>query len=250
MAYADTLYTARLALDTLERGRANLIKCPVYRDGALVAPASGTVTVYDASGTAVVAAAVVTVTASVAGYSVSSSVLASYDYGDGWRIEWVLTMPDGVAHTFVCEAALTRRRLYPVVTDADLIARVPGLSPSATQRLTRSSTYQDRLDEAWRILTQRLLGDGNVPWWVADPTAFRETHLTLTLSMIFGDLAVYSEAAGSLYADEAQRYRDAYEAAYRVAHTRILRDADASQTRRRVSPSPTLWTTRLDPWHT
>lgn len=250
MAYADTLYSARLGHEILIRGRDNVIKCPVYRHGALVAPSSGAVTVYDSSGTAVVSAAAVTVTGSVAQRTVTTATLTAYDYGDGWRVEWSLVMPDGVTHTFLAEAALARRAIYPVVTDADLIARVPALSPTATQRITRASNYQDRLDESWRMLMDRLIRHGSTPWWFADPVSLREAHLVLTLSLVFRDLAVYTEADGGLYAQEAARYEAAYEQAYRDAHSRILRDADASQTVRRQSPSPTLWTCRGGSWPT
>ena len=250
MAYADTLYSARLGHEFLIRGRDNVIKCPVYRDGALAAPSSGTVSVYDSSGALVVSAAAVTVTGSVAQRTVTTATLTPYDYGDGWRVEWSLVMPDGVTHLFLAEAALTRRALYPVVTDADLIARVPALSPSATQRITRDANYQAVIDEAWRILIDRLIRHGNTPWWLADPMCTREPHLLLTLSLKFRDLAVYTEADGGLYAQEAARYEAAYEQAYRDAHSRILRDAAASQTVRRQSPSPTLWTCRGGSWPT
>ena len=248
MAYADTLYSARLGHEILIRGRDNVIKCPVYRDGALAAPASGTVTLYDSSGAEVVSAAAVTVTGSVAQRTVTTATLTPYDYGDRWRVEWSLVMPDGVTHLFVAEAALTRRAIYPVVTDADLIARVPALSPTATQRITRASNYQDRLDEAWRMLMDRLIRHGNTPWWLADPVSLREPHLLLTLSLIFRDLAVYTEADGGLYAQEAARYEAAYEQAYRDAQSRIHRDADTVPTVRRQSPSPTLWTCKGRAW--
>ena len=44
MATSDVVYAAPARLpDLLERGRANQIEQPMYRNGSLVAPSSGTV---------------------------------------------------------------------------------------------------------------------------------------------------------------------------------------------------------------
>ena len=66
MSSTDTTYTARFMLpDLIERGRNEVIKCQVYHNGALVAPSSGTVSVYDPSNTAKVDGASVTIASSV-----------------------------------------------------------------------------------------------------------------------------------------------------------------------------------------
>lgn len=250
MAYADTLYAPRLGLEQIERGRANALKCPVYRDGALVSPTgSGTFTLYSPAGVAVIDAATAAVSASIAGYSLASASVSSYSYGDGWAVEWALPMPDGVTHTFRTDAALVRRSLYPVVSDADLFARVPGLSPSASAPITRSSTYQDRIDEAWRMLTRRLLVEGHLPWLTTDAHAFREAHLALSLSLVFRDLAVRSEQSDGLYATEGQRYATEYEQAYRLTRIRVDRDEDgAPDSTARKPASSTVWFGGGAPW--
>ena len=251
MAYADTWYAPRLGLEQIERGRANALKCPVYRDGALVAPsASGVFTLYDTAGVAVVTDTA-PVAASVAGYSLASSSVSSYSYGDGWAVEWALPMPDGVTHTFRTDAALCRRSLYPVVSDVDLFARVPGLSPSAAAPLTRATTYQDRIDEAWRMLTRRLLIEGHLPWLTTDAHAFREAHLSLSLSLVFRDLATRTEQADGLFASEATRYATEYEQAYRSTRIRADRDEDgAPDSTTRKPASSTVWFGGGAPWRT
>lgn len=250
MAYADTTYAARLGLDQIERGRSNTIKCPVYRSGALVAPSSGTVTVYEPGGSAVVSAAAVTVSGSVAQYALASATVAGYSYSDGWAIEWALAMPDGVTHTYRTDAALVRRMIYPVVTDADLIARLPALDPSGAAPITSASDYQDRLDEAWRIIVRRLQTDGRLPWLVVDGHALAEVHISLTLSLILRDLATRSEGA-SYYADEARAYRQEYEHAYRTARLREDRDDDGvPDSTDRTPVAPTLWLGRGGSWLT
>lgn len=241
MADADTRYAARLALEQIERGRANLVKCPVYRSGALAAPSAGTVTLYDPAGVAVVNAALVTVTASVAEYSIASAVVSSYSYGDGWGIEWALTMPDGVVHTFRTDAAIVRRMLYPVVSDIDLFDRIPALDPADSAPITSATTYQDRLDEAWRMLLRRLQTDGHLPWLVVDSHALREVHLALTMHLIFRDLATRGGGA-DYYADEAMRWGQEYAAAYRNARLRVDRDDDgAPDSTDRKPAAPVVW---------
>ena len=74
----DVLYTARLVGPTLiERGRDTPIACPVYRDGALVAPSVGTVSIFDSAGVSVVSAAPAPVRGSIAGYTVAAATTSS-----------------------------------------------------------------------------------------------------------------------------------------------------------------------------
>lgn len=206
MAAADTIYAARFErVDCLERGRLNTITCPVYRDDALVPPTANgsTVSVYDADGTAIVDAAAVTVTANVATYAIPSATLpVSLSVEDGWRIEWLLVMPDGVAHTFRRAAMLVRRALYPVVTDTDLVRRHSDLR---AMRPSTQSSYQDAIDEAWVTIENRLLAKGNRPNLIMDPTALRELHIHLALHLIFTDFSTTATADGR-YAELAADY--------------------------------------------
>lgn len=251
MAFADTLYAPRLGLEQIERGRTNTLKCPVYRDGVVVAPSAASFTLYNPAGTAVVSAAAGSIVSSVAQYALTSATVSSYSYGDGWAVEWTLAMPDSVAHTFRTDAALVRRSLYPVVSDVELFARVPGLSPSAAAPLTRATTYQDRIDEAWRMLTRRLLIEGHLPWLTTDAHAFREAHLCLSLSLVFRDLATRTEQADGLFASEAQRYAEAYEAAYRTTRIRVDRDEDgAPDSTTRKPAASVVWFGGGAPWRT
>lgn len=182
----DTAYSARFELpDLIERGRANVVNCRVYRSGALAAPSSGTVSVYNASNTAVVAAAAVTVSGSVAEYSISAGVLASESLEEGWRIEWALTMPDGVVHTFRNDAACVRARLYAVCTDADIYRRHPDFDPSDAASVAAAGiNYQEYLDESWIEIQQGLIARGNRPNLVMSPSALRFVHLYSTLELI------------------------------------------------------------------
>lgn len=242
MASADLLYSARFQLpELLERGRDNLIKAPIYRAGALVAPSSATVSVYDAAGVALVNAQAATITGSSAQYNVASATLAASSYGEGWRVEWRATMPDGTIRTFDVEALCVRRALFPVITEADLYRVSSALDPAGAACIHSESSFASKLDEAWVQIQGRLLAQGRRPNLVLSPQAMRDPHLYLTLALIYEDFSTRLNAA---YAATAAMYRAEYESA--LTRVRFLYDeADdngRSGTRERKGPSvSSLW---------
>lgn len=202
-----TLYTARLiGPEILEAGASNTITCPVYRDGAVVAPTAGTLTVWNASNTKIVDASAVTISSSVATYTVTSGMLTGQTNSDGWRFEWSLTIA-GSSVVFRRDGSLVYRRLYPVVTDADLLRSHTDL----TRRTPSTETsYQDYLDEAWARIESRLINTGKRPWLIMSPSALRDVHVYLTLALVFRDFATGGDGSAewqmmvhyeALYAD-------------------------------------------------
>ena len=189
MSGSETLYAARfLGPEILEHGRANTVTCSVYRDGVIVTPTAenSTLTVYNASNVEVAHAGAVAVASSVASCSFTAAELAAESYSDSWRFEWALVLPDGITHAFRTDGALVHRRLYPVVTDADLLRSHTDLS---RRRPPTETSYQDYLDEAWAQVESRLVNMGRRPWLIMSPSALRESHLALTLALIFRDFA-------------------------------------------------------------
>jgi hypothetical protein len=239
MSSADTLYTARFSIpEFLERGRDNKITAPVYRSGALVAPVSGTVSVFKRDQTAVVNAAVVTITGSVATYTIPSAVLAPLALEEGYLVEWSLAMPDGVTHVFRRDGALVRRVLYPVISDIDLLRRHRDLTQLREAGVT---SYQDYLDEAWVMIENRLVSGGKRPFLVMSPAAFREVHVTLSLHLIWQD---YATSAGdtSRYQQLADSYGQGYENAWNMlSFVYDETDENLVQPDKRSGGSPTLW---------
>jgi hypothetical protein len=239
MSFTDTLYTARLGYETIQKGRANVLKCRMYRSGSLVAPNSATVSVYDETNTAIVSAASATITGSVATYSLSAGAVSASTLSDGWRVEWALTMPDGVVHNARTAGSLVFRQLYPVVTEADLYRKESALDPSGSAPITSASSWTDKLDEAWADLTDMLLARGRLPWLCMEPSALRRPHQLLTLALIFEDLSSRLDPA---YAAKAERYRTDFRAAW--AETSFLEaDTDGEQVspQRRSGGIPVLW---------
>jgi hypothetical protein len=184
MPSGDTRYQARFETpEFLERGRNNPIECRVYSAGALVAPTSGTVSVYNAAGEAVVNAQTVTIASSKATYTVSSSALTDRPFEAGWRVEWTLVL-SSVTHVFRTEAMLCRRILYPPVTQADLLRRHQDL---ANLRESARSSYEDEIDEAWVGIQNDLVAQGNRPNLITTPAALREHMLHRVLALVYAN---------------------------------------------------------------
>jgi len=207
-------YSARLDTPYLiQRGRSETLVCRVYRAGALapVTEAGSTVTIYDASDTPVVDAAAVTVDADgVATYLLAGATTASLALSAEWRVAWSLVMGDTVTHLYDSLAALVRRAPAPVLTEATLYARVPALDPSGAAAITSRTDFAAQIDEAWTQIVNRFVEAGRRIELVLDPSAIREAHATLTLAMIFEDLA----ARNPIYADSGASFRLQYETAW------------------------------------
>lgn len=228
-------YSARIPVPyDIVRGQATTIRCPVYRDGELVEPSSGTCTVYDGSGT-VVSTGATTLVTSISTYTFTPS--STLTLGEGWRVEWSLTL-SSVIHVFRSDAALVRVGLFPVVSDQDLFRRVSGLNPSASAPLSSLTTFQDYLDEAWTIIVLKLIGKGNRPALISSPSALREVHILLSLSLIFEDFAVRLRPS---YSDDAARWRAQYETEWdHLSFSYDSGDTGVSSAQRRAAQGPMI----------
>lgn len=236
---SDTAYSAGFRrVEYIERGVAATLRMTARLVGGVAAITSATVTIYDPGMTAVVSAAAATVTSGTATYALGSGVLTSYAYAEGWCIEWACVMPDGLTHTFRQAAALVRRKLYPVASDADLYRRVPSLDPRGTSPLTRHDTFQGLLDTAWEDIEEDLRRAGNRANLVTDASKLYVPHVLRTLHLIFADLAARGNPA---HIEESRRYGAEYNSAMNA--TKLDYDTDetgAAATSRRAVVGP-VW---------
>ena len=206
--------TARFEMpDLLERDIDNTLTLNVWFDGALVTDAgtTGTITITDSGGTVKVGPTAFSIVSLRPTHTVSAATLSSDDFGEGWTVEWNITLATGEVYNFRNEAALVRRKLYPVVTDSDLFRRASSLDPSGTNPITTVSNFQDYLTEAWVTIQLRLWSSGDRPNLVMSPASLRDVHLFLTLSLVFRDLSTRLNEA---YFDHAERYAGMYEGAF------------------------------------
>ena len=240
MAATELGYSARFRTQTqLELGLATTISCPVYLNGALVAPSSGTVSVYNGS-TVVVDAVAVTVAASIAEYTVPAQTSSP---SDGWRVEWSLVL-SGNTHRFRNSAALVRRRLYAPCSQVDLFDRVRALDPSGANPITTLTLadFSTYLEDAWVQIENKLQSVGSRPNLIMEPWALREVHLTLTLHLIYANLAT---RLGDEYREAARDYREAYQDAWSELRFEYDSDEDGSSDgrRRRGAATSAIWLT-------
>lgn len=234
---APTQYAPRFdVVDLLQRGLTMDLACPVYRGAQLVAPTAGTFSLFDDSAVAVISAQAVTITNSTALYTVTGATTASRDLARGWRVEWALTMPDGVVHTFRNEAGLVRCVPFPVLSEPALYRRCPALDPSGAAPITRAIDYQSAIDDAWVSIRNRLDETGTRAELIVSPSRLRESHLLLTLHVIFADLASRNPA----HQAAADAYHKQYEAAWARANVEIDEDDDGDGDTVRPTRPP-LW---------
>jgi hypothetical protein len=240
---ATSYVTARfLTPDYYVQGRDTALSCPLWLNGALVAPteAGSTVSIYDASNTAIVSGAAVSVVGSVATYTLAGATTSSRSRGMGFRTEWSL-IRSGVPTTYRNAAGLIRCELAPVIADADLYRRESGLNPSGAAPLSRQlTTYQDYRDEAWITIHGRLSARGSLPHLIMEPTALREPHLFLTLHLVFEDFRsrLGNEAWQQKSADYLARFDKAW-ADLRFEYDTT--DSGQSDGRRKRSANPSVW---------
>lgn len=210
---ASTFYTARFLLPYyLVRAADNVLTCNVYRDGAQISATSGTCTVYDSTGEQVATGATSTGT-SPAYTLAAASVPDTLNLGNDWRVEFDLVIA-GADYRFKNKAHLVRSHLHPVITDVDLYRRQKQLDPSGAGPLTSDTDMQDYIDEAWVVLLGRIQHNGPLPFLIMEPTALREVHINLALSLVFEGAQVGLTDAG--YDELADKYRGRYEDAYRA----------------------------------
>lgn len=196
-------YTARRELPRIiARGIGETLDCPVFTDASLVAPVSGTFTLYDDAGASLVSGPVV-VTANVATYPITGPDTSSRPFSDRWREEWSLIFAGSVTRLFTFDVCLARRKLYPVVTDTDLLRRHSDLD---LLRPRSMSSYQGFRDEAWVIVYNRLMGLGALPYKIVTPWSVREVHLLETLILICNDFKSMMDA-GDRWDLLGQQYR-------------------------------------------
>ena len=209
-------YSARIAYPSLlVRGVDTPVALPIYRDGALVAPDSGTYRLLGFGGATVLSHAV-SVVGSVATYTIPAASLASsLTLGEGYIEVWSLVF-SGVAREFRRTAALALCPLYPVVTDLDLIAEYAPLAQQITSDLP---SYQGSIDQAWKEILSRLIGEGRLPYMIRTPDALRQAHLHLALAKVFQGFGL--NADGNHYRELATVERKNYAEAFARASLQL-----------------------------
>ena len=219
--------TARFQMpELIEKGKNNTLTLEVWLDGVIIAHllTMGSVSIYDNAGKTIVSGGIAGTPTGLS-FDVPAAALEPHDYNQGWVVEWSCIIPGHGEYIFRNEAALVRRKLYPVVTDQDLFRRASSLDPNGPNPITTQTNFQDYLDEAWVTIQLRLWSAGNRPNLIMSPSSMRDCHLFLTLNLIFTDLSTRLNEA---YQDIADRYQEQFEAAW--TNTRFIFDVEEDGT--------------------
>ena len=202
-----TLYAPRIRIhQVLARGKAASVTLPIYRDGALVVPASGTYNLVDESGVDVIAASAVSISGSIATYNIAAPQLPdTLNLSEGYMEHWALVI-GGDTFNFKRPCAIARSYLYPVVSDIDLEAQYSDL---ASLRPASMTSYQTYIDEAWFQIIIRLRELGNLEYLIMDPQALRMAHINLSCYLIFKDFDSSGLGEGR-YLDLAKEHRSQF----------------------------------------
>jgi len=196
------LLASQPAPDFLPKSTALTLTFPVRLNGALVAPASGTIALVDASGTSILSATAVTITSSVATYSLGSSVLTSTTIGPRNMQRWTLVFTSYGTIVYDRPFYVVAAVPYCPVSDLDLDYihdGIGGYDPN-------THAWQEKIDLAWEFGLYELEQAGENPSQIKDLHALKPWIAYKTLALIAEDLAT-EEAGEGKWTREAGRYR-------------------------------------------
>jgi hypothetical protein len=171
-------------------------------------------------------------------YALAAPLTTGYPLEDGWQVTWSATI-DGASYLHRTDAALVRSRLHPVISEPDLYARVPALSPAGRAAISARQEYSTELADAWTTIQERLLLVGRRPWLVVSPGALREAHVLLTLARILTGLA---NPNTPFYAEQGRLFSAEFEAEWRRIQLALTWDeSDRGAPPRSQGATTTLW---------
>jgi hypothetical protein len=206
-----TPYSARVRnVELLERGKAQTTQLAVYRDGAQITPTSATYTLIKPNSNKVVEDGTCTILGDgTLQYVHTPAQLAnSLELGEGYMQEFSVTISSTV-HVFRRMCAVVLRRLYPVISDADL---EEVYSDIANLRSSTMTSYQSYIDSAWYTILRRIRNMGaGFEYLVTTPESFAEAHRHLSLYLIFRDFHSSLGQSEGRYLELAQEHYKLYQ---------------------------------------
>ena len=206
---SNTLYSARFQGPTLiERGKDQTVSVDIEINGAPVTLTSGAMTVYKPGGATLIDGVAGTVAGGVfTSATIGAALTSAEGLGQGWLVKMDLVI-GAATYTFYNDSILAAARLYPPISQSDLISR-----HSEALSLSSTANLQHYITEAWRDITISLYTDG-IPYWKwRTPSALRAVHLSRSLELMFLDYATLMQG-NDRYLQLASKYRQDYVAEY------------------------------------
>jgi len=236
MAAGETVFTfASASRIVLERGRAQVSRLAVYRDGALVAP-TPTGSSYELVSPAgvVVANPTVSVAAGIAQVTIPSlSLPTTLPYGEGYSERWVLVL-ESVPRTFRRMAVMGRFELHPPVAETELtLGEYPDLVSSLGDY---GQSLQTFMDAAWNELLRHLARYGTYAHIVVEPTDVFDYYRHLVFERVFRALLKFQDS--ERWRNLWEFHREEMKAARDGLRIQVDRDVDAMADS--LGPDPVL----------
>lgn len=201
-----TPYSAQIKyVELIEREKTNVQQIKVFRDNAQIVPTGALYRLVAPDDTVLVDDETATIDGDgTCSYTVSSSVLpSSLDLGEGYREEFKVTI-SGTEYIFRRMASLVLRRLYPVISDADLTQTYSDL---ANLRPSSESSYQKYIDDSFYQILRKIRQRGmGYEYLVMTPESFYDAHRHLALYLIFRDFHSSISQGEGRYLELAQEH--------------------------------------------
>lgn len=224
MSSGSTLYSVRIPYpEILTLGQDNPVALEVSRDGAAVAPTSGTFTLRAPGGASIIDAQPVVITGGRATFSIGAAFLqegaSNVTLSEGYQIVWSLVV-DGETLTRDRPAAVARRPISPALAVQDLLDEYAELD-----RLKGAIDLQALLDAAWGDIVRRWIREGGLTYQVKTPGAFFEAHRELALMRFWRNLAA-ARPGSDQYQTLVEHHKGQYEAAWAAVNVQLDLDND------------------------
>lgn len=253
----DQLVPRHAYPDAIERGRKQDISLPIYKDADLVVPVGGTVEIVSNSqgglDDPLIPAKNISVVNDIAQVTLAAADTADLDLSDDWLEIWELQFTvdnETITVSFRREASLCRVRLYPTITDIDILNRHTELRKFSERAKDRRS-YQNHREEAWDYIMVKLIELGNRPNLIISAYALRPAHLALSLHYVMVDRA--SSAGGSVegkYWELADRYWKQFEKEFKSVNYKYdaTNSGTADDDEKRTAAQPVMWLNAPASW--
>ena len=207
---SDTPYSARIRfVELIEREKTQLTQIKIYRDNAQIVPTGATYSLKKPDSTFIAKEQTAAIDGNgTVSYTLNSSVLPStIDLGEGYIEEFNCTI-SGTVYTFRRMAAVVLRKLYPVISDADLTQVYSDLEALRPSSLT---SYQSFIDDACYQILRKIRQKGmGFEYLVISPESLYEAHRHLSLYLIFRDFHSSIGQSEGRFLDLAQEHYKQY----------------------------------------
>ena len=206
----STPYAAQIKIvELLERNKAQQTILKVYRNNSQIIPTSATYSLQKPNGDYIVQSETANIDSSgTLSYNhTTTEISEDLNLEEGYLQEWSCTI-ESVVHIFRRTSAVVLRRIYPVISDIDLTATYSDLQDLRPSNLT---SYQTYIDEAWFMILNKIRNNGDgFAYLVMSPESFRQSHLNLSLYLIFRDFHSSLAQTGGRYLELAQEHYKMY----------------------------------------